>query len=317
VKRAAALLACLGILVLTFQFRVRPWYLRWGATAEDLGRSLAGDEIVLRATHQETRAIAINAPIDRVWPWLAQLGQDRGGFYSYDLLENLVGCDMPTEDRLQASKQHWQLGDRLWMYPPRKAGGMGFATLRAYEPGRVLAFGTHAIGTPSTAPEDGSWVFLLEPSSPTTTRLVIRGRSVLPRTILARIFDRAVFEPAHFVMERRTMLGLKQLAETGHRSRTANHLQVGLWAVTFAVFLFSIWQAMRSIRPGHWLLGCLASGFLFQLLTLAQPGVVLGALLLTALALWLFAGNPSDPPLEVKFQAALHPWPGQTARTAI
>ena len=316
-KRAAALLVCLGILALTFQVRVRPWYLNWGATTEEVGRSLAGDAIIPRATHQETRAISIDQPIDRVWPWLAQLGQDRGGFYSYDLLENLVGCDMPTEDRLQASKQHWQLGERLWMYPPRKAGGMGFATLRAYVPGRVLAFGTHAIGTPSSASEDGSWAFLLEPSSPTTTRLVIRGRSTPPRTVLARIFDRAVFEPAHFVMERRTLLGLKQLAETGHRSRTANHLQVGLWAATFAVFLFSIWQAMRSIRPGHWLLGCLASGFLFQLLTLAQPSVVLGALLLTAVAWWLFVGIPGEPPLEVKFQASLHPWPGRAARTSI
>src|SRR5438552_14659566 len=118
-------------------------------------RPLPGDEIIASAVAQQTRAITIDAPVAHIWPWMAQLGQDRGGFYSYDLLENIVGCEMPTDDLLRPDRQSWSIGDKLWMYPSDKAGGAGFATLRAYVPGRALSFGTHILGTPPTAPEDG------------------------------------------------------------------------------------------------------------------------------------------------------------------
>ncbi len=97
-KRGLALLGSLSATLFVFFWFVRPWYLHWGATDEETRRALPGDEIIGHANRQETRAITIDAPVERVWPWLAQLGQDRGGFYSYDLLENLVGCAMPTAE---------------------------------------------------------------------------------------------------------------------------------------------------------------------------------------------------------------------------
>jgi hypothetical protein len=128
----------LGIVVVAFTaigamfvFVVRPWYLRWGATDDEVRQTLPGDEIVPGGVGQETRAITIHASAERVWPWVAQIGQDRGGFYSYDLLENLVGCEMPTVDLLRLDRQSWQLGDKLWMYPPTKAGVPGAAERRA------------------------------------------------------------------------------------------------------------------------------------------------------------------------------------------
>lgn len=283
-RRWLALLASFGALVLVFQTLVRPWYLRWGATDAETRRPLPGDEILGReAIGQLTRAITIAAPVEQVWPWLAQLGQDRGGFYSYDLLENLVGCELPTEDRLRPEQQAWRLGDRLWMYPPDKAHGVGFATLRSYLPGRVLGFGTRSIGTPLTAPEDGSWTFVLEPTAG-ATRLLIRGRGAPGRTWLGRAFDRAIFEPAHFAMERRMMLGIKALAEGRGRSRTANHLLVGLWAITFGLVG---WSAVWVVRGRRWrrsLAAFVAAGGVFQILTFTQPGVIPGALLVTAVA---------------------------------
>src|SRR5258708_7784175 len=81
---------CTGLAVAFFAL-ARPWYQHWGATEEEVWRSLPGDEIVAGAITQQTRAITIEAPADRVWAWLAQIGQDRGGFYSFDFLENLVG----------------------------------------------------------------------------------------------------------------------------------------------------------------------------------------------------------------------------------
>lgn len=283
-RRLFSLFGAIGLVVLAFLALVRPWYLRWGATDAEIARSLPGDDILPNAVPYETRAITIAAPVERVWPWLAQLGQDRGGFYSYDLLENLVGCEMPTEDRLRPERQSWTLGDKLWMYPPDKAGGIGFATLRSYLPGRALAFATRAVGTPLAAPEDGSWAFVLEPLSPTSTRLLVRGRAAPGRSWLGKAFDRLVFEPIHFVMERRMLLGLRQLVEAGQRARLANHLQVGLWVIGFGLVC---WSAVRVVKRRRWLaaLGSfLAACVVFQVLTLAQPGLLVGALLVTSLA---------------------------------
>ena len=170
-RRAVALLIVFALAFLSFFEFVQPWYARWGATDEEVIARLPGDDIVQGAVSEQTRAITIHAPVERVWPWLAQLGQNRGGFYSYDALENLVGCDMPTEDVLRPDKQAWAIGDRLWMYPPEAAGGIGFAVLRDYVPDRVLAFGTHIPGAADI--DTGSWAFVLRPLDKDTTRLLV------------------------------------------------------------------------------------------------------------------------------------------------
>lgn len=262
-----------------------------------MSRPLPGDEIVATATFQETRAITINAGVDRIWPWLAQLGQDRGGFYSFDLLENLVGCEMPTSDRLLPERQRWQLGDKLWMYPPDKAGGSGFATLRSHIPGVALGFGTRAVGTALHEAEDGSWSFVLDPIDDSTTRLLVRGRGSAGRSLLGRAFDRTIFEPVHFAMERRTMIGLKQLAERGTRDRLTNHVHVALWMMTFGLLVTA---AVLILRRRHWrraLVGFVASAAVLQVLTLAQPPVLLGALLVAGLAggLWFSREHRTSP----------------------
>lgn len=78
--RLVGLLAVLAANAGAFRLWVRPWYLHWGATLEESRQSLPGDEIIPDARSQQTRAITIHAPREQVWPWLAQLGQDRGGF---------------------------------------------------------------------------------------------------------------------------------------------------------------------------------------------------------------------------------------------
>ena len=294
-RRLLALLGSLAVIFAAFLLLVRPWYLRWGATDYDTRRALPGDEIIPNAATQETRAITIAAPIERVWPWVAQLGQDRGGFYSFDLLENLVGGEMPTVDVLRPAAQEWRLGDKLWMYPSTKAGGVGFATLRTYLPGRALGFATRGFGTAPTAPEDGSWAFFLEPTLTGETRLLIRGRVAPGRSLGGVIFDRLVFEPVHFAMERRTMLGLKELAEGSPRARLMNHLQVVLWTLTFGLIVASAALALRPAHGGRALAALVAGCLLFQVLTLAQPPVVLGALSLAALSGLLRWAPPQAP----------------------
>ncbi len=115
--RAAALTGALVGLVSLFFMVVRPWYMGWGATAAERVRTLPGDALVLDAPEQETCAITVQVSAEKVWPWVAQLGQDRGGFYSYELLEDLVGCEMENLHYLDPALQQWQVGDKLWMYP--------------------------------------------------------------------------------------------------------------------------------------------------------------------------------------------------------
>ena len=282
--RAYVLASIFTMILASFFAVVRPWYLQWGASDAEARMSLPGDEIIPNAAGQETRAITIDAGADAVWRWVAQIGQDRGGFYSFDVLENLVGCRMPTVDVLRPARQTWRLGDKLWMYPPERAGGQGFGTLRTYVPGRALGFGTHAVGTPITAPENGSWAFIVQPLDRYTTRRLLRGRGA-PRSVAGIAFDRTIFEPVHFVMERRTMIGIKQLAEGEDRHRWANHVQVALWVITFALVVVS---AVEVIRRREWkrpLAGFVVSGLVFQVLTLGQPPVVLGVALLVVVAM--------------------------------
>ena len=95
----------------------RPRYLTWGATDRESGEPLAGDDLIASADLSATRAITVRAPAEEVWPWIAQLGQGRGGFYSYDFLENLVGCDIHSADRIVPEWQGVQAGDEVRLAP--------------------------------------------------------------------------------------------------------------------------------------------------------------------------------------------------------
>lgn len=288
----------LGLIFAGFFAFVRPWYRNWGATAAEAARTLPGDEIVPGAMKQETRAITIGAPVDRVWPWLAQIGQDRGGFYSFDLLENLAGCEMPADDRLRPELQSWKLGDKLWMYPPGKAGGSGFAVLRVHVPGRALGFGTHAPGTPPEA-EDGSWSFILEPVDAGSTRLFIRGRGPAYQSLGWAALDRSIFEPMHFVMERGMMAGLKARAEGSAWPRVGNHVQIALWTLVLTQFLAAAALVLLRRHWGRALAGLLLSAAAFQILTLVQPPLAAGigiVLVLVALPWWPRGSRKEDEP---------------------
>lgn len=280
--RTAALLACLGMLLAVYFGISRPWFRRWGATDAEVHAQLPGDEIVPAARSQETRAITIAAPAHLVWPWLTQIGQDRGGFYSYQVLEDLVGCEMPNVDYLDSRLQHWKLGDKLWMYPPRKAGGQGFAVLAHFEPGHALGFGTRQIGTPVTGSPDGSWTFVVEPMGRESSRLLFRGRGAGGLRSFAAVVNVAVFEPVHFAMERRALEGIKALAEGRTPSEVRDGAQVAMWAMLFVAFVVSGVLVLAGRGVTHGLITFTAAGLLFQFLTLVQPSPLIGAALLVA-----------------------------------
>jgi hypothetical protein len=132
-RRRPAALPLLGTAAtVLYALLIRPWHLRWGAEPEDEQRELRGDELLPEGETRILHAVTIQAPVERVWPWLAQIGQDRGGFYSYEWLENLAGCEMENADRIHPEWQHRELGETVRLHP---AGGL---RVSVFEPGRAL-----------------------------------------------------------------------------------------------------------------------------------------------------------------------------------
>jgi hypothetical protein len=189
-----------------YALALRPWFLGWGATAAELSRSLPGDLVVPQANSTATRAITIQAPPERVWPWIVQIGQGRGGLYSYAWLENLVGCEIVNAETIHPEWQDLKPGDAVRLHP--KMPGMPVTTV---EKDRALVIGGKAI--PEQHIPSVSWAFVLEPVSGNATRLLIRWRSQTGSSVRDRVFNKYLLEPIHFTMERKMMLGIRERVE--------------------------------------------------------------------------------------------------------
>jgi len=166
---------------------------------------LPGDEFVKDAGLVVTRAVTVDAAAERVWPWVAQLGQGRGGFYSYDFLENLIGCDIHSADRIVPEWQFIEVGAEVRLHPE-----IGLAVARV-DPGRVLVLrGGIPIGR-SAPPYDFTWAFVLIDGDDGTTRLVVRERYGYSRRWAWLLVEPV--ELVSFVMSRRMMRGIKERAQ--------------------------------------------------------------------------------------------------------
>jgi len=185
-----------------YWFPVRRWMARWGTTPSDLNRVMSGDSLIVDPTYSGTMAIIVNAPPEDIWPWLVQMGYQRGGLYSYDWLDRLFGfLDRPSATHILPEFQHPAVGDTIPL-------GRGPAwPVAAIEPRRALVLDMR-----NTGGIDWVWQFGLYPVDETRTLLVSRSR-VHARTVWAWLLTSAI-EPAGFVMTRRMLLGLKQRAET-------------------------------------------------------------------------------------------------------
>lgn len=187
----------------------RRWYNRWGATLDEIARSLPGDDLVPAPRLSYTRAITIHAPAAAIWPWLAQMGQGRGGLYSYDGLENLIGCDIHSADRILPEFQNLQPGDHV-LFGPAEKKFPGQLVLQV-EPGRFILM--CALDPVTRQPvKSATWVFVLDEKPDGSTRLLVRGRNAYEPTAANHILWHLV-EPIGFVMERKMLLGIKARVE--------------------------------------------------------------------------------------------------------
>jgi len=184
----------------------RPWMGAWGATEKERTRSLAGDELVSNA-EQQTHAIKIDAPPAAVWPWLAQMGQSRAGFYSYDRLERLFGAGIKNADEIHPEWQELAVGDLVRTYRPMpRFEPLGWLVAVADAPRQLVVHEPKRAGVINS-----SWALVLEPDG-AETRLISRWR-FRRRGLPHAIFKRLVFDPAHFVMETGVLRGVKTRAE--------------------------------------------------------------------------------------------------------
>ncbi len=181
---------------------LRPWYSRWGATEEELEVSLPGDQQVPNPVLETTRAITIQTPAAAIWPWLAQMGQGRGGLYSYERLENLVGCGMRNADRIMPEHQDLKAGDEFRLSQSDSTPAM---LVLDVQPGRALIVGGD---DPPT-----SWAFTLNPIDENSTRLIIRYRQCFEKSLGNLVAWRIFTEPISFWMERKMLQGIKVRVE--------------------------------------------------------------------------------------------------------
>jgi len=197
--------AVTGGAVVAYVLLGRTRQLRWGATDQEVSKPLPGDDFIPLADLTATRAITIRAAVDEVWPWIAQLGQGRGGFYSYDFVENLVGCDIHSADRIVPEWQALEVGDAVKLAPEV---GLVVAYL---EPGRsVVLRGGIPMGN-GAPPYDFTWAFALRDEPDETTRLLVRERYAYTQP-----WARLIVEPTQvlsFVMSQKMLRGIRDRAE--------------------------------------------------------------------------------------------------------
>jgi len=192
---AAALAAALGIYI----FSYRPRQLRWGATDEEVARSMPGDEIVAHPVFNATRAITVNARPEEIWPWLVQIGFGRAGWYSYDILDNL---GRHSSEQILPEFQHLEKGDLIPL-GPGEASGLYVKDIRPDE--SMVWWERKRQAT--------SWVWGLYPIGDGQTRLITRVRNDYRRGLSNFVFGLLLIEPADFPLMRKCMLGIKRRAE--------------------------------------------------------------------------------------------------------
>ena len=199
--RLLALGAIAGAAVGTYLGVGRKPCVTWGATPEDVDRTMPGDDLVSSPDFLSTRAISIDAPPSCIWPWLMQMGSGKGGVYTYDWIENLFGLHMHSVEEVLPQFQDRKVGDveQLGQQGPR-------LRVEILNVERAIVLYS----------EDGNWVwaFCLYPVTPGRTQLVSRNQIVTPGAgRFQRAFGVLVMEPGSLIMERKMLLGIKRRAE--------------------------------------------------------------------------------------------------------
>jgi hypothetical protein len=197
--------------IVVYAVMVYPWISRWGATDLETADRYPGDELVAEPRFRATRAVTVNATPEKIWPWLLQLGVDRGGMYSYDWLENLFGLKVHSVDRIVTEWQDLKPGGFIRLTPPGYAiqPGPGLHVTEMDAPRTLVGcFGME--GQPPAACTN-SWQIILQPASGSATRLILRSHTAAPGILPAALGK--AFQLPVWIMEQGMLRGIKDRAE--------------------------------------------------------------------------------------------------------
>lgn len=184
-----------ALITLIYWIFIRPVHVTWGATVKETNKTMLADSLISPNRIVSTRAINIMAPREKVWSWIAQTGQNKGGFNSYHWLENLFGAKMVNADSIIPKWQNPEPGDTVYY-------------------GKNQGFQTVSLVIPNECYSLGGWTFYLQSINANNTRLIVRYPSMEVRqSRWASIYYYGLFEPLHFIMESGMMMGIKQKAE--------------------------------------------------------------------------------------------------------
>lgn len=181
---------------------LRPEMYTWGATVDEIAAVLPGDELIAGdAALRTTRAVTIPATVGEVWPWLIQIGENRAGFYSYSLLENLVGADIHNAREIHPEWQDVRAGDTVWLaskYGPDARQIVADIKVNSH---LVLVSPGDYERMASGEPVNGCWAFVLH-ADRGATRLIVRSTGGST--------GRFWFDIPHFVMEQKMLRGIRE-----------------------------------------------------------------------------------------------------------
>jgi len=239
---------------------LQPWHSQWGATDEETSTKLPGDELIPSAAYQATLGVTVSAPPEQIWPWLVQMGADRGGLYSYSWFESLMNCTMHNANQVIPEFQNPQIGDLVRMCPGEF--GPSPHEIADIQPNRAFIFGGR---DDSGAHWKSTWQFVLVSQDANHTRLLLRLRSADYSSFSAAL------EPAFFLMERRRLQGIQERAEGQLQPEWLSESEILLWVAAFFGFLIA--GGLLVFRSA-WRLPALLTGITAALtlfLAFAQP----------------------------------------------
>lgn len=211
---AGVLAALEGVALFVWNLIATPFIGRkrreWGTLGTEATDPLPGDELITHPKWSYTLGVSINAPPEAVWPWIAQVGQGRGGFYTYQTLENLVGCKITNTTEILPEHQHPQVGDGIhlhWDTPPLRIETVD-------PPNAFVLFGSPVEVGGEEVWGRSTWQFIVKADADGGSRLLTRGHYDHALNWKSRLmFGRFPMEVITYVMSRKMMLEIKRLAE--------------------------------------------------------------------------------------------------------
>jgi hypothetical protein len=193
------LIGVIGLVVL-LAVLLTPWMDRWGTTPEEQTMVMPGDDFLTNPARTANRGITINAPVEKIYPWILQIGADKSGMYSYTRLENLMNCEMAKDETIHPEWQNLVEGDLMKMCA-------GYVAPPPYIVAEVLPNQAVTFGHQSDGAWEETWQFVLLPQADGTTRLITRTRT----NMIGGVWE--VIRPISFVMERKMLMTIKDLSE--------------------------------------------------------------------------------------------------------